>query len=326
MGYKGAIRSIGTVVRQMERESIRKQKELDKQQKQYEKMQELEQAAYEVEVYENYIERVTTLQKDCGLEYDWKKIYEEEPPSIPIIKKNNEKVFKRILDSYKPNLIDKIFKLESKKKKKIENQIQEAIEKDEREYNQKIKKYESELKEYNEINELSKYILDGNLEYYKKAVDDISPFDEIDELGSNIEIKYISSKKIRIILNIHDEKVIPKQSKSLLKSGKLSIKDTPKSKYNELYQDYICSASLRIGRELFTILPVDEIIITAKGKLLNSSTGRLEDQPLLSVMLVRETMEMINFDLIDPSDSMSNFKHNMAFKKTQGMAPVEELE
>lgn len=46
MGYRGTIRSIGTVVRQMERESIRKQKELIKQQKQYEKMQELEQAAY----------------------------------------------------------------------------------------------------------------------------------------------------------------------------------------------------------------------------------------------------------------------------------------
>ena len=326
MGYRGAIRSIGTVVRQMERESIRKQKELIKQQKQYEKMQVLEQAAYEVEVYDNYIERVTTLQKDCGPKYDWENIYKKMPPIRPTNKKINENVLKSKLDNFKPNIIDKLFKLESKKKEKIKNLIPNAIERDDKVYNEEIKKYEPVLKEHNEINELSKNILDGNLEYYKKAVDDISPFEEIDELGSDIEIKYISSKKIRIVLKIHDEKVIPKQSKSLLKSGKLSIKDIPKSKYNELYQDYVCSAIIRIGRELFAILPVDEIIITAKGELLNTSTGRLEEQSLLSVMLVLETMEMINFDLIDPSDSMSNFIHNMSFKKSVGMAPVKELD
>ncbi len=37
-------------------------------------MQEIERASYEVEVYENYIARVTTLQKDCSSVYNWEKI------------------------------------------------------------------------------------------------------------------------------------------------------------------------------------------------------------------------------------------------------------
>ena len=159
-----------------------------------------------------------------------------------------------------------------------------------------------------------------------RPLEHISPFEEIKKLGSKFEIEFKSSKKAKIILHIYDKKVIPKQSKSLLKSGKISIKDMPIGKYNELYQDYVCSATLRVGREVFAILPVEEIIITAKGDILNNSTGRIEKQPLLSILLIKETMNKINFDLVDPSDCMSNFKHNMVLKKTQGMFPVEEIE
>jgi hypothetical protein len=36
-------------------------------------------------------------------------------------------------------------------------------------------------------------------------------------------------------------------------------------------------------------------------------------------------MDNINFDAIDPADTMKNFKCNMSFKKSQGMDSVNEL-
>lgn len=126
-------------------------------------------------------------------------------------------------------------------------------------------------------------------------------------------------------MTAHDSKIIPKESKSLLKSGKLSVKDLPIGKYNELYQDYVCSSSLRVAREIFGLLPVDDMIVTSKTRLLNKATGRLEPQPILSVRFVRDTINSLDFDKIDPSDSMINFVHNMGFKKSQGMLAVEEL-
>ena len=63
MGWKGTILTIGAAARRAERDSKRRQMELEKRKKQYEKMQELEQAAYEVDVYENHIEVIKSLHK-----------------------------------------------------------------------------------------------------------------------------------------------------------------------------------------------------------------------------------------------------------------------
>jgi hypothetical protein len=161
---------------------------------------------------------------------------------------------------------------------------------------------------------------------YIQAIENIDPFGEIDELGSKIEYSIVSPEKAKVKFHVHNDKVIPKQAKALLKSGKLSVKDIPASKYNDLYQDYVCSATIWIARDLFAILPLQEIIVTANGNVLNNSTGRIEERPLLSVLFIRETMGTINFVSVDLSDCMNNFKHNMAFKKSQGMLPTEELD
>lgn len=76
--------------------------------------------------------------------------------------------------------------------------------------------------------------------------------------------------------------MIPTEIKSLLKSGKLSTKAMPAGRFNELHEDCVCSCALRVGRELLAILPDDLVIITALDNVLNSSTGHLEEQPILS--------------------------------------------
>lgn len=326
MGWKGALRSFGAAVRQAERESVRRRRALEKQEKQYEKMQELERARYEVEVYENYIDRMISIHKDCGPSYEWQDILKQRPPEEAKRQFEHENVAKNNLEKYKPNFVEKILGLDIRKKRKLELGIEAAIKEDEEEYKSRLSKYKQELQDYNDLQDLAKNISEGNLEYYKKAVEEIDPLSEISEIGSKIEFKFQSSSKIKTILHIHDDKVIPKQSKSLLKSGKPSIKDIPQGKYNELYQDYVCSSALRVGRELFALLPVQEIVLTAKGNLLNQSTGRIEEQPILSVLLIRETIRMINFESIDPSECMKNFKHNMGFRKSQGMSAISEID
>lgn len=124
---------------------------------------------------------------------------------------------------------------------------------------------------------------------------------------------------------MHGEKVIPKETKSLLKSGKLSVKKMPIGRFYEIYQDYICSCIFRIVNELFALLPIEVVIVTAFDEILNTSTGHLEAQPILSVTAPRKTIKSFNMDRIDPSDAMSNFVHNMNFKKTKGFSMVKQL-
>ena len=46
-------------------------------------MQELEQAAYEVDVYENEIELLQSVHKECTDLVDWKKVASAPEPSKP---------------------------------------------------------------------------------------------------------------------------------------------------------------------------------------------------------------------------------------------------
>ncbi len=82
-------------------------------------------------------------------------------------------------------------------------------------------------------------------------------------------------------------------------------------------------------KELFwfylALLPIEMAIVTVVADLLNPMTGYMEETPILSVAIPRETLEGLNFEMLDPSDSMSNFVHRMNFKKTKGFNAVEKL-
>jgi hypothetical protein len=100
----------------------------------------------------------------------------------------------------------------------------------------------------------------------------------------------------------------------------------PLGKFNEAYQDYVCSAALRMAREAFAVLPIHTLYLHAHETKLATSTGHESIEPILSVKFDRATLEGLNFGLLDPSDSMQNFEHNMKVMKTKGFQVVEEVE
>ncbi|WP_416144116.1 hypothetical protein [Planococcus koreensis] len=61
-------------------------------------------------------------------------------------------------------------------------------------------------------------------------------------------------------------------------------------------------------------------------EILDTSTGRTETLPILSVRFDKALLNSLNFDAIDCSDSMTNFEHQMKFKKTQGFSAVEKTQ
>jgi hypothetical protein len=134
MGTKSFIRSLNAIARQSERTARRRQRELLIQEREYHKMQELEKAAYEVEVYENHIDRITSVHKDCCSIYDWEKIEKKEPPKEPENTKIREKVKRKEYEEYTPGFFDRLFKLGNKKRAKLNLAIEDAIKLDEHDY------------------------------------------------------------------------------------------------------------------------------------------------------------------------------------------------
>lgn len=322
MGWKGTVRSIGAAVRAAERDAKRRQRELEKRQMQYEKMQELEQATYEVEVYENHIEIIQSLHKECSDPINWKNIAMSQEPKKSENLKKHEKAARSAAENYKPGFVDRFFKREEKKKKGLEENIPRAIEKDKTEHKDNVSSWEEKLNDWKESVEIAQLLLSGDKEAKIKAIKYLDPFSEISNLGSTLSISVSDEGIVEATIHIHGDDIVPSEVKGLLKSGRLSVKKMPKGKFNEICQDYVCSSALRVANELFSAIPDDIVVVTAVDKLLNTKTGHLETSPILSVCISRSTLQTLNMDSIDPSDSMSNFIHNMSFKKNKGFEAV----
>ena len=325
MGWKGTVRSIGAAVRAAEREAKRRQRELERQQKQYAKMRELEQAEYEVELYENHIEIIQSLHTECSEPINWEAIATSQEPQKPENQKIREHTARLEAENYTAGFIDKLFKQEGKKKEQLANNIVKAIKEDETEYRAAIDSWKKALNDWEESVDLAKRLLSGNNEAKMKAIKELDPFSEISALGSSISFLINDKEMVEATVHIHSDNIVPKEIKSLLKSGKLSTKKMPNGRFNEIYQDYVCSCVLRIGNELFSVIPDTMVVVTAVDTLLNTKTGHLEEAPILSVCIPRKTLESINLNNIDPSNSMSNFLHNMSFKKAVGFEAVSKI-
>ncbi|MGN7986116.1 hypothetical protein ACTJKC_02190 [Pedobacter sp. 22226] len=95
------------------------------------------------------------------------------------------------------------------------------------------------------------------------------------------------------------------------------------SRFNELYQDYVCSAAIRVAREVFALLPMERVQVNAIADLLDSATGRIRPMPVLSVKFMVDNLSRLDFGRIDCWDAMLNFVHRMVFSKNSGFSAVE---
>lgn len=322
MGWKGNLRTLNSTIKKIDREAKRRQRELEKQHKEFEKMEALEQARYEVDVYENYIDRIQSLHKDSEEEIIWNDILTENPPVKPVQEYLKMNKAKDELNKFKPSFFTKLFGNAEKKRKRLNDEINNSKIIDEQEYDSSIREYEKEYEIWSEKISLAKMVLEDDESSMLKVIEDFGIFSEIEDIGSHLKFNF-EEGKLCIDIIVRSSEIIPKEKKSLLASGKLSVKNLPKGQYYEIYQDYVCSSILRIARETFALLPIELVIITAKDNILNKKTGHKEILPVISVLISRNTLNSLNLDAIDPSDSLDNFIHNMSFKKTMGFSPVE---
>lgn len=236
----------------------------------------------------------------------------------------NESKAQSNLDNFKPSFSDKLFG-SKKKQEQLKSSIELAKQQDQLEYDLKFKSYQDELNDWNTIQSIAQGIAEKNPQSYADAINFFDPFADISDLGSNIKMGF-SNDNVEIYLTVNDTEVIPNYVLNQTKTGKLSQKDMPKGKFFELYQDYVCGGVLRVARETFAYLPINTIIVHAISNITNMSTGHIEELPILSAIIPRSIIENLNFNSIDPSDSLKNFQHNMKFIKTSGFSAVDKVQ
>lgn len=146
-------------------------------------------------------------------------------------------------------------------------------------------------------------VLDGDIDAYLQLIDEVNPLGDLLAYGINFEFGTDDPRKMEVEYVVN-QAVLADAKRALLLS-----------KYNDLLQDFVCSLSIRIARDIFALLPVSDVVVHA---VLGSNT-------VLSVDFDRDTLDGVKFGFVDPSDVMSRFRHNMKFSANLGFYPVDRV-
>lgn len=188
-----------------------------------------------------------------------------------------------------------------------------------------IVKGSEEYKEWTDLQKFAERVTDGDIDSYFEIIDEVKPFEDLLEYGSNFQVGTDDPNKMEVEFRIMSADVVPSEEPVLKANGELTTKALTKTAYYDLVQDYVASTTIRIARDTFALLPVETVIVHAVDNILNTATGFEEETTLLSVKFTREGIMALNMAMVDPSDALTQFEHNMKFKKTGGFDPVARI-
>lgn len=315
--WKAQMRAEAAHYRRVEREALKRQRELEKQAKERAKLDAIEQARLEVAEFENRIEVLLSVHKDCADPTDWLAAATESPPLAPVRGSYYELRARQTMTVLPPA-----------ERHGWEEKIELGRLEDERTYEAAIKEHHEAQQAWEKRVALARKVRAGDMGAYAEAVNELSPLGEITHLGSSTEFIVHTPRLLECNLVLNSSKAVPPEMKSLTASNKVSTKAMPTGRFHEIYQDYLCSCMLRVARELFALLPIETLLITARTTILDTRTGHTGEQPVLSVAIPRNGLAGLNFDRIDPSDTIDSFTHRGDFKasrKSGAFLPIMPL-
>lgn len=280
--------------------------------KQQQMQEKKELARFEVETYLNTCEILKSIHIEADDPVNWNELATCPPPFQKNEVGPNEQVALEALHSYKPSFFGRLLK--NDRRELLEKAVLLARKEDEEAY-----------EDWQKLKGLAERILAGDLDTYMQVIEEMEPLNDLSEYGSGFEIGCNDPTTLVVTFDVHSKSIIPTMEKTLTKAGNLSVKKLTKTKYFDLQQDYVCSCTIRIARDLFSLLPIETVYVHAYDEQLNTENGHVKRFCILSVKFDRAILETLNFQYIDPSDALNNFMHHMKFRKTLGFSEVEEI-
>ncbi|MBX3276262.1 MAG: DUF4236 domain-containing protein [Sandaracinaceae bacterium] len=273
---------------------------------------------YELAVYENWIELLTTMHREPCQTWVWSEVaVAPDPPPASDASPHAAGVIQRQRE-YNPGLGARLLGKARRTRKMLDAELVTARQADQADH-------AAEVERLAWLRPVATGILEGDPEACSAALAHLPRLDEVREMGSNLDLQIIEPWCVEARFTAMSDDVVPKQAKTLSAAGNVSTKQMGVTQYWAIYQDHVCSTAIRMAREVFAVLPVPVCLVHGAIPMLDTRTGHVGDCVVLSAAFEQSIFETINFDSIDPSDAMTLFEHRMSFRKTKGFLPVEPL-
>lgn len=306
----------------MERAAAQRRRELAVYAKQQAQWAEQQRAQYLIDTFENQIDFLLSMHKDCGPIWPWDQIVGCAPPPAPIRLDHRERAAQAAAAAYAPSVMERMLGGEKKRRAELAMAVEVARQGDDAAFAQMQAEHHAQLEAYRWEQQAAAAVLRGDLAAYRTILEHLSPFAELSESGMSVTIDLVRADLVMLACVVADAEIVPKQEHKLTATGKVSSKALATGRYWEIYQDYVCGCALRAAREVFALLPVPRVVVNVAFAGIDRSTGHHRYTTILAASMPRETALQLNYAALDPSDSMKNFDHRMKFKRGN---PPEEV-
>lgn len=138
-------------------------------------------------------------------------------------------------------------------------------------------------------------VLNGSIDTYLQLIYEVNPLDDLLDYGTNFEFGTDDPDKIEVEYTVNTD-VLSQARRTMNRQD-----------YHDLLEDFVCSLSIRIARDMFALLPVNYTVVHAV----------VDNQTVLLVDFDRGALSRIKFGYIDPSDTIKRFKYIDSFSKQQ---------
>jgi hypothetical protein len=310
MSGRAIVREFQAAHRRYEREAKKRQRELERQAKDRAKLSALAQAQLEVDTFENSLEVLLSIHREQADAMEWSALASALPPVPPLKQSHHEYRARRRLAI-------------AGSQEESAAILQAAQREDELDLQTALKEHVEEHAEWEKSLTLARRVIAGDHPAYVEAIEEYGPFAELSHIGSSLQFTVVNSKTMECVVCTKGRGAVPTQTKTLTSSGKLSVKNMPRSRFVEIYQDYVCGCVLRVTRELFALLPIETVLISATAETVDTSTGQDVERTFLSTVIPRATAQGIDYDRIDPSDTIMSLMHRGDLKASRKTGEFE---
>ncbi|MGD0463676.1 MAG: 3'-5' exonuclease [Tepidisphaeraceae bacterium] len=291
------------------------------------KLQKALSGAKEVEEHQGVLDSLIQLHCSPLKSIDWARIAAQQKPQPPDYSRAEENAAAERLKSYRPNIFMKLLELDRERIAALEGEVEQARIRDRERHEEALAAFRAKAAAVEQHRRTAKRVLAGDQDAFNEVMDHCeiaaSPL-----LARKAIYSFVGPDAVEVFAYLNGPEAIPEQTKTLLASGRVSVRKAQKKEFAALYQDHICSAALRIARDLMALLPIKNVLLHGYTSATDPATGGECERCVLSCILNRRGFQTIEFDRVDPSDCVESFPHAMKISKGrfQEVSPLSFIE
>jgi hypothetical protein len=309
-------RGVGKTVRAMERNAQRAARERLLHEKALAREAMFDAAADAAEAYGDLLEMLTSAHRADFVRMDWLATAIAKAPSDPELADLREQAAKRALEAYAPSWFARTFGFAKHARRKLSEAVRMARQEDADDFMSRQRAAEHRREEIafaGAVVRLEPQALLSALEQH--AAPSKAPVEAIQVV--------VSSERIVAVLNGLEVEDMPRQSTTLLQSGKASQKPLTASKIHELHRDNVCSAAVRVAAEFLRVLPVEAVEILVEVDLLDRGSGHIAPEPVLYLRVTAQALATVNLVLAEPAPLVERLGGHLNWNRKDGFRPID---